>query len=128
MIFEDYFLFNYRVEGDVCIIVVDKEVNNPYKGEDLCVRVKLFLSTVCRGEIKAELINKRYTDVYFGLERVFDMPSDVDPTVVFNQKITQVSSHIIEQPVRSDPRIPVSNDDTKFIAFQSDFDSSIDRF
>ena len=65
------FLINYRLDGEVYILIFNKTVENPFDSELDLLKVRNFLSGICKGDIKIDLLQKRNAEIYFGLERYF---------------------------------------------------------
>eukprot|EP01091_Cochliopodium_minus_P019744 TRINITY_DN839_c1_g1_i1.p1 TRINITY_DN839_c1_g1~~TRINITY_DN839_c1_g1_i1.p1 ORF type:complete len:641 (-),score=167.82 TRINITY_DN839_c1_g1_i1:34-1956(-) len=123
IVIEHYYI-NYRIEGDVFILTIDKEIENAFGSELELHRVRSFLSNICKGDIKAEILLKRNFEIYFGIERVFDM-LDADPMVVTNQK-GQISSHFIEQPAK-ESKVLVPSEEMKHLSFKNQFENKVEQ-
>ncbi|KAF2071997.1 hypothetical protein CYY_006686 [Polysphondylium violaceum] len=83
---------HYMILNDIFILAISQANDNPYEGSVYLVRVKRVLWTVSK-ELLIHNIMKKYTEVYFALERVLFGEDGVD---VLTQRINEIQPHFTQ--------------------------------
>jgi len=83
---------HYMILNDIFILAISQANDNPYEGSVYLVRVKRVLWTASK-ELLVHNIMKKYTEVYFALERVLFGEDGVD---VLTQRINEMQPHFTQ--------------------------------